>query len=145
MFPITFEKKRAERFTQCLAEGNPIGAVRTVDEILALAGACFFFLFSHGPIFRRAAAEMQGQITETPKHPEHAEADDELVFNDIHAAIEFAGHLAMLIHDGEYDESYEQLIRCLVTETSEVEKQLVPLSGFKTTKNLLDEDSQPEQ
>lgn len=68
-------------------------------EQSATAGAYFFALLSHGPLIRKVAAEMQGLDLEKPEHSEHKGADDEMVFNDIHAGVEFAAHLTMLAWD----------------------------------------------
>lgn len=130
MFPLNFEKSRAERFLQCLATGEPIGKVHTIDEMVGLAGACFFALMSHGPIIRKMAAEMQGKELETPQTQEHAEADDEMIFSDLHAAIEFSGHLTMMVKDGLYDDRCEELVRCFVSQDGD-QKQLHQFEGFK--------------
>jgi hypothetical protein len=102
MGPLNFKKERAEHFLHCLATGEPIGKVHTTDEMAALGGACFFALTSRGPMLRKAAIEMRGGTFEEPTSREHKEADDEMVCNDVHAILEFAGHLTMLVQDGEY-------------------------------------------
>jgi hypothetical protein len=130
MFPLNSRKDRAVQFVQCLAEGTSIGRVQTVDEMVALAGACFFALMSHGPILRRMAAQMQNQALPESQASEHAEADEEMVFNDLHAAIEFSAHLTMLVHDGGYDQQCEPVVQCLVTQ-DDGQKRVLPVSGFK--------------
>ena len=129
MFPINFEKSRPARYLQCLAEGEPVGIVHTVDEILAMAGACFFALQSHGPLLRSLAAEMQGRSMDEAPHPEHKEADDELVLSDLKCAIEFVGVLSRLVQDGEYDEQFEETVRCLVHQDGET-PVVTPVAGF---------------
>jgi len=128
VFPITFQKARAERFLRCIEKGEPIGKVQTVDEMLSLAGAYFFALLSHGPLLRRTAAELAGERLPKDQPREHSEADEEMVFSDLHAAIEFVGHLTMLVHDKQYDARFEPVIRCLVNQ----DKQIRPIDGFKS-------------
>ncbi len=48
-----FEKSKTEYFLDCLATGKSIEGVRTVDDMLALAGACFFSVLSLAPAYRR--------------------------------------------------------------------------------------------
>jgi len=130
MFPLNFEKARSQRYVECIAEGKPIGVVHSVDEMVAMAGACFFGLLSHGPLLRKAAGEMQGVALDPPGTREHAEADDAMVYADTRAAIEFVGHLTMLIRDGEYDEDFEEQVRCLLSD-ADGQKQVAPVQGFK--------------
>lgn len=137
MFPVNFRKERAEYYLRCLDEGKAIEPEQadgwTVDEMVGLAGACFFALLSHGPLLRKAAAKMLGKKLEPSETAEHKEADDQLVFNDLHDTIEFAGHLTMLVHDQEYDHNFEELVRCGVTQEGEVKKTVVPIEGCKST------------
>ena len=134
MFPVNFSTQRSERITAWLANGEPIGVARTVDEMLALAGACFFAIMSHGPLLRKAAAETQGKTVAEPQPNEHVEADDEMVFSDLHAAIEFVGHLTMLVHDEEYDKAFEGIVRCFVTQ-NDGKKTVVQFQGFTACVN----------
>ena len=134
MFPLSFKREKAEYFLNCLAKSRAIDPPQkgwTVDEMAVLAGACFFAISTHGPILRRALAKKQGRDPGVPEHREHKEADGQLVYNDIHAAIEFAGHLIMLLHDGGYEQAFDDSIQCGVTmETAEM--RVHPLQGFKT-------------
>jgi len=135
MFPLNFNKKRAEYYLQCLGEGKPIEPEQTawtVNEMVGLAGACFFGLLSHGPLLRKAAADMQGKKLEPSEATEHQEADDELVFNDLRGAIEFVGYLTMLVNDQEYDDNYEKLVRCGVTQEGQVTRKVGPIEGYKS-------------
>ena len=120
---------------RCLAEGKtikPEQANWTVNEMVGLAGACFFCLLSHGPLLRKVAADMQGKKLEPSETTEHQEADDELVFNDLHSAIEFVSHLTMLVRDQEYDNNFEELVQCCVTQEGQVTKRIVPIGGYKS-------------
>ncbi len=131
-FQLISKKQRAAHFTECLSEGKPIGSVRTVDEMLGSLAPVFFALLTHGPILRRKAVQMQNKSIDDSQPTEHAEADDELVFDDIHAAIEFVAHLTMLVHDGQYDETFEDSVQCLATQDGK-SKKVIPLVGFKQT------------
>ena len=137
MFPVNFNKERAEYYLRCLDEGRAIEPEQaegwSVDEMIGLAGACFFGLLSHGPLLRKAAADIQGKKLEPSETAEHKEADDQLVFNDLHGAIEFVGHLTMLVHDQEYDNNFEELVRYGVTQEGQVKKTVVPIEGYKST------------
>ena len=130
MFAINFDKSRAEHFLKCLDSGPPIGTVHTIDEMLGLAGACFFALTSHGPILRREIAKMQGKEYAPPEHPEHLEADSEIVYKDVHTAIEFVAELTRDVRDGGYDERCEPTVKCFVQEV-DGKKQMSPIAGFK--------------
>ena len=64
MFPITFKKDRSLYFLNCLQNGRPMlhdpePPGWTVDEMLQLAGACFFAVAAHGPIRQAAAEQLQ--------------------------------------------------------------------------------------
>ena len=131
MFPVNSEKRRAERFVECLASGSPIGPVRTVDEMLSLAGACFLALLTHGPIWRKTLAKVQGRTLAAPQTPEHIEADDQTIFADLHAAVEFVAHLTMLVHDHQYDDNFAGKVACLVTQAGG-KKKVIPVEGFKS-------------
>lgn len=119
MYPVNFKKERAEYFVDCLDKGlaispDPDQGGWTKNEMVQLAGACFFVLMSQGPI-SDVMAELSGFGRPEKKHPEHVEAEEELLLNDIHAAIEFAANLSMLAHDGGYDDAYEPFVQCGVT------------------------------
>lgn len=70
---------------------------------------------------------------------EHAEAEEQLVFDDLIGAIEFVGHLTMLIRDGGYDDAFEDLVQCLVTSETETDRQgkVTPVKGFKQSKGRM--------
>ena len=120
---VSFQKSRAGYFVDCLANGNPIDVVATVDDMLAFAGACFFAVMSHGPALK--------QGVEWSKVPsEHREAEELHFFEEILAAIEYCGQLSMHIHDGEYDDMYEPHVRAIVCTNGE-KKKLIPVQGFR--------------
>jgi hypothetical protein len=138
MFPVNFKKERAEYFLQCLDSGDPISHDPdergwTLNEMAQLAGACFFALLTHGPVLKKAAAEMKGEDYEPPDDAEHREAVDELIFNDVHAGIEFIASLTQFVQDGRYDDNYEEFVQCGASQVveGEIHKQIGPVQGFK--------------
>jgi len=138
MFPVNFVKERALRYMQCLDEGRMVEPEQeewTINEMLGLAGACFFALLSHGPVLRRTAAEIQGMVLEKPEHREHEEADYEMVCNDIHAAVACVAHLTMLAWDEEYDDAFEEFVCCFTTQEGEVSRSIKAISGFKKSRH----------
>ena len=120
---INFQKSQSEYLVDCLANGKSIEGVRTVDDMLALAGACFFVVMSHGPALKKGV-----DWSKVPK--EYKEAEDVRLFADIHLAIEYFGQLSMKVQDGEYDETYEPQVKAIVYTDGE-KKTLVPLKGFR--------------
>ena len=122
---IKFERERAAYLLDCLANGRPIEGVRTVDDFLALAGACVFAAFSHGPA-------LKGDIDWSMVPSEYREAEDEDLFADIHAALDVYGRLTMLVCDGEYDANYAPVARAVVCSDGE-RRVVVPIEGFPPT------------
>lgn len=125
---VKFNKAHAQYLLQCLAAGTPIQPEHegwTGNDMLALAGACFFGALSQGP-----ASFWCRDIPENLQ-PEYREAEEASFFNDLHAAVEFYGHLTMLVQDGGYDEGYEPHINALVTQEGDVHKSVQPISGIK--------------
>lgn len=125
---VKFNKARAQYLLRCLAAGNPIRPEQqgwTGNDMLALAGACFFGAMSGGP------ASFWCREIPANLAPEYREAEEATFFNDLHAAVEFYGHLAMLVRDGAYDEGYEENAAVLVTQEGDVQKKVQPVSGVK--------------
>jgi hypothetical protein len=125
---VKFNKSRAQYLLKCLASGTPIQPEREGwrgNDMLALAGACFFGAMSQGP-----AAFWPHNI---PKNlpPEYREAEEATFFNDLHAAVEFYGHLTMQVQDETYDNGYDPHVMALVTQEGDVHKSIQPISGIK--------------
>lgn len=128
MITIKFSKARAQEFIQALARGNPILAPDqkwTGNDMLALAGACFFAAMSHGP------SSFYGTESAHPLKPKDQKAIEDTFFNDLHGAVEFYAHLTQLVRDGLYDEQYEPEVRALVTQQGNVTKTIRPVRGFR--------------
>jgi hypothetical protein len=120
---IRFDKAKAERILDALATGKPIEGVRSVDEVLALAGACFFTALS-----RSEALETRPEPGEEGEEP--AEGTEACFVADLHAAIEYYGQLTMLVAAGDYDQSFEPRHRAIVA-VEEGEKTVIPLEGMR--------------
>ena len=122
--PIDFDKEMAEYLLDCLDNSRPIEGIRTKKDYLALAGACFFATLSLGPITKNPV-EWQDLTDEQKEHVDEASA------SDIHAAIEFYGHLTMLVRDGEYDAAFEPHFTAIV-EHGDHGREVWPISGCRT-------------
>lgn len=129
MIGVNFDKMRSEHFLGCLANGGPIehSGPWSVDDMTALAGACFFIVSTHGPWIRRFAAAMGNEVPEP--HAELKEARDETLFADLHGAIEYLAKLSMRVVDKEYDDAYEPQVSLLLDGAA---RSIKPLRGFKT-------------
>ena len=125
---VKFDKARALYYLQCLKNGqptNPPNGVWTGNDMLSLAGACFFGALSQGP--------ESFWLKEIPEemHPEHQELVEEQFDHDLHAAISFYGHLTMLVHDDQFDDGYESHVFALVSQEGDLERRLTPVKGVK--------------
>lgn len=125
MYPVMFEKARAEAILAAIENGEPIPAADhgwTIYELMQVAGACYFAAMSHGP--PTADLERLGQLP-----LEHREATEETLYQDIHDAIEFNSHLTMQVQDGGYDEHFEPLTTAIVRRDADGEQQILPITG----------------
>lgn len=126
---VKFNKARAQYLLKCLAAGNPIRPEQegwSGNDMLALAGACYFGALSQGP------ASFWCRDIPANLHPEYQEAEEATFFNDLHATVEFYGHLTMLVQDEAYDAGYDANAMALVTQEGNVHKTVQPVSGIKT-------------
>lgn len=131
MFPVNFDRSKMQRYLASLSNASPINDVRTLDDFAALAGACFFAMMSQGPVWKKAVAELTGKPYELPSHPEHREAQEHEIYDDLHAAIEYYGQLAMMVRDGNYDEFFEPNHKALVGIDDDGGKLVRPISGVR--------------
>jgi hypothetical protein len=122
--PINFDKAKAERYLASLNGGKPIGGVETIDDILALGGACFFMAMSQGPALQQAVDWSKLSAAE------QAEQGEDTFIQDIHAAIEYYAQLTLLVVDGAYDENFEQKHRAIVM-LEKGKKTVVPIEGMR--------------
>ena len=122
---INFNRERATHYVDCLANSKPIEGQWTADEMLALAGACMFVRQTQGP------ATWMGR-TAVDIHPEHKEAANETLEDEIHAAIQWYADRTMDVHDGQYDEHFEPTHKAMITMEDDG-PSVVPVEGFKAT------------
>jgi hypothetical protein len=125
---VNFNKARAEQLLNCLRTGAPIaprGQGWAGNDMLALAGACFYAAMSQGP-----ASFWLRDIPDN-LHAEHTEAEVSQFLNDLRAAIEFYSELTRLVHDDEYDEKCDPDVIAKATQEGEVRRSVTPLRGFK--------------
>jgi hypothetical protein len=92
--------------------------------MLALAGACFFAAMSQGPA-------SWGQDIPKSLPPELQQTEEGAFFNDLHAAVEFYGHLTRLVRDGAYDRDCDPDVQALVTQAGDTKKSVHPISGMR--------------
>jgi hypothetical protein len=100
---INFSSERAELMLDALANGKPIlpgNAGWSVNDMLALAGACHFAAMSHGPVMMdgRKFGDMTG---------ERREAASETFEADLSAAVQFYSQMTMNVKDGQYNDNFE--------------------------------------
>ncbi len=127
-FPINFKKQRIARLLDCLELGKPIEPSNeggwTVNDMLILAGACLFGVASHGPVL------VPGADTSS-QSSERREFIEEQFMGDVRGALDFYGHVAMMLQDGDYD-SHFGLEASGAIEFRDGEPTLImPVHGFK--------------
>ncbi|MBY0523138.1 MAG: hypothetical protein K2R98_07050 [Gemmataceae bacterium] len=122
---INFDKARMEQLLDCLNKGRPIAGVESVDDFLALAGACFFMAMSQGPELQKGVD--WSLLTQEP--PPDEEGGDTFV-PEIHAAIEYYAQLALLLADGGYDQSFEPKHKAIVL-IDDGDKTVIPVEGMR--------------
>jgi hypothetical protein len=120
---INFDKVKAERMVDCLSKGKPIGGILGVDDILGLAGACFFMAMSQAPALHQA-------VDWERLAPDARESTEDSFFADLHAAIEYYGQLTMLVAAGEYDDQFERLHQAIVMVEND-RKTVIPVKGVR--------------
>lgn len=120
---INFDKAKAERWLKQLSEGFPLSEVKNVDEILALAGACFYLAMSRAP-------ELHQSVDWKAIGREPQSEDEDTFFPDLHAAIEYYGQLTMLVASGEYDQTFAPKHKAVVLVEDD-EKTVVPVEGVR--------------
>jgi hypothetical protein len=108
MFFVDFKKERAEEIVSAIKRGAAIPAPAGGDwnryELLQVAGAMYFAIWSHGPVNSDLA-----RIGKLPR--EHRDDPGETLAQDVHDAIEFCGQLTLMIEDGEYDAQFESRLQ----------------------------------
>lgn len=122
---INFDKAKTAHLLECLTQRKPIDAIQGVDDVLALAGACFLMAMSQGP-------ELQKAVDWSKVAPEQAESEGEDNFiPDIHAAIEYYAQLSLLVAEDEYDEYFDPQHKAIVM-IDEGNKTVIPVEGMRS-------------
>ena len=109
MYPIVFNKDRAEELVARIGEGHDIPAPAggwNSDQLLQVAGALFFAAMSHGP------PEIDPQLENRPS--ENGNAVTRSLSDDLHMAIDFYSDLTMMVCGGTYDERFEPDLQAVV-------------------------------
>ncbi len=119
MYPIVFNKARAEQLVERIGEGQDIPAPAggwNSDQLLQVAGALFFAAMSHGPPVIDKAIENRDSG--------NGDTATRTLSDDLHTAIDFYSDLTMMVCGGTYDERFEPELQAVVVREG-------PERGFK--------------
>jgi hypothetical protein len=117
MYVVDFKKERAEEILSAIQTGRAIpepeyGWKRF--DLLQVAGAIHFALFSQGPV--RPDMDLPGFAERLAQQPfEHREATEETLTRDIQDATEFYSQLTMMVQDEQYDDKCEPHVQAYGT------------------------------
>ncbi len=123
---INFDKAKAERLLARLTQGKPIDGIQSVDDILALGGACLFLAMGQGPAIEKA---VDWSRVPPEQQPDSEEQEDTFV-EDLHAAIEYYAQLTLLVANGDYDDYFDPRHKAIVMIEGG-EKTVVPVEGMR--------------
>jgi len=104
---VTVRRRQAARLNECLAKGKPIKGIRTTDDLIALAGACYFRLLLRQPTLDR---NREWSLAALRKQ-------EEAVFlrqRELVAAIEHTAHTHFQLNDGGSTASVDPVFRLRV-------------------------------
>jgi len=118
---IRFNPTKADHLLQALSAGKTLDAPRNIDEVLALAGACFFHAMSRAPELHKGVD--WERLGKKPK-----EQSEEAFLADVQAAIEYYAHLMMLVAVGEYEQNFTGPHEAIVLVQKD-HKTVIPLAG----------------
>jgi hypothetical protein len=85
---VCFDAAKARRIRECISDSRPIEGVRTVDDLLLVAGACF-----HALVFMQPTFPPDRDWSQTTEEERKAAFDSMLKL--LHATIEHCGHRLM--------------------------------------------------
>jgi hypothetical protein len=108
MYPIVFNKARAEELLSILGEGKAIPAPEggwNCDQMLQVAGALLFAAMSHGPVDKG-----RGQDQSTT----NGDTTTQSLSDDLHMAIDFYSDLTMMVCGETYDRRFEPNLTAVV-------------------------------
>lgn len=127
MIHLHLKRDEVVHFLRCLADGVSIDHQGgwTRDQMLSLAGACFFGALSQGP-----AKYLHDQDVLKQLDPEHHEAVGDQLHTDLLLAIEFGMFMADLVRNDGYDEDHEPELEVILSER-DGKKVMQPVRGFR--------------
>jgi hypothetical protein len=108
MYPIVFDKARAEQLVATIGQGQAIPAPATgwnSDQLLQAAGALFFAAMSHGP-------PPKDRLEDLPS--DNGDTTTQSLSQDLHMAVDFYSDLTMMVCGGTYDERFEPHLQAVV-------------------------------
>jgi hypothetical protein len=126
MYPIVFNKHRAEELVARIGEGKDIAAPAggwNSDELLQVAGALFFAAMSHGP----PAIDKERHLSSG-----NGDVATRSLADDLHMAIDFYSDLTMMVCGGSYDQRFEPELQAVVIREGE-ERGFKILKGGKAS------------
>jgi hypothetical protein len=126
MYPIVFDKRRAEDLVARIGEGKDIPAPAAgwnSDELLQVAGALFFAAMSHGPpaIDKDRTEHRSGG---------NGDVATRTLADDLHMAVDFYSDLTMMVCGGTYDHRFEPQLQAVVVREGD-ERGFKILKGGK--------------
>ncbi len=97
---ITFDKEKAEYFVDRLNRGAAIEHVETMEDMLALIGACRYVVSVRAPTVHPGTRRRELPI-------DRRRAVRESLASDISAAVEWFTEATRMVIEGEYDARFE--------------------------------------
>jgi hypothetical protein len=110
MYPIVFNKARAEELITMIGQGRNIAAPAAgwnCDEILQVAGALLFAATAHGPPAMDKSCFANVMST-------NGESTAQSLNDDLHMAIDFYADLTMMVCGGSYDQRFQPELLAVV-------------------------------
>jgi hypothetical protein len=108
MYPIVFNKSRAQELLTIVGEGKDIPAPPggwNCDQMLQVAGTLLFAAMSHGP----AALDKYDAGSNT-----NGDVSTQTLADDLHMAIDFYSDLTMMVCGDTYDDRFEPELTAVV-------------------------------
>lgn len=133
MHAVHFDKAYAQQVLDAIQGGRPIPVPPdnwTGNRMLTLAGILYTAVWSQGPHSQQVLGPAGAKLAQM--HPEHREASQEALTQDIKDAIEFVSVLTFKVIDGVYDKHCEPNVKAIVFR-DEGKPSVLPAEGFKAT------------